>query len=270
MNGKTILVTGATDGIGTQTALELARMGAKVIVHGRNPQRGESTVRDIRRQSGNDNITFEQADFASLAQVRALAARINERNDRLDVLINNAGVSMRKRELSEDGFEMTFAVNHLAHFLLTNLLLDLLKASAPSRVVIVSSQSHRGGRLDFDDLQSEKQFGGYDAYSDSKLFNVMFAVELAERLRGTSVTSNSLHPGVIATKLLHAGFPGMSGISLEEGAALSVYLASSDEVAGVTGKYYSNGRVASHASAADDPALRQRLWDISAKLCGLA
>lgn len=270
MQAKTVLVTGATDGIGMQSALELARMGARVIVHGRSAERGASTVDSIRRQTGSDKVRFEQADFASLQQVRALAGRINASCDRLDALINNAGVYLRAHELTEDGYEMTLGVNHLAHFLLTHLLLDLLKASAPARVVTVSSNLHLSGRVEFDNLQLERNYSTRAAYNNSKLFNVMFSQELSARLDPQVVTSNSLHPGVIATKMLVVASGGMSGgRSLEQGAETQLYLATSPEVAGVTGRYFERMRVVSHSRLADDASLRARLWQVSAQLCGI-
>lgn len=271
MHGKTVLVTGATDGIGTQTALELAQMGATVIVHGRDPARGASAVEVIRQRTGSDRVTFEQADFSSLRQVRALAERIKATHGRLDVLVNNAGVYMTSHALTEDGFEMTFGVNHLAHFLLTHLLLDLLKASAPARVVTVSSTLHQSGRVDFDNLQLEQNFSTRAAYNNSKLFNLMFSNELAARFGPQVLTSNSLHPGVIATKMLVVASGAMSGgHSLAQGAETSHYLATSPDVATVTGEYFISKKIASHSRLADDPALRARLWQISAELCGLA
>lgn len=269
MEGKTVLVTGATDGIGRQTALELARMGAAVIVHARDLARGEAVAADIREKSGNTCVRFEQADFASLSQVRRLAENVAAHYERIDVLINNAGVHLGRRQVSEDGFEMTLAVNHLAHFLLTHLLLDRLKASAPSRVITVSSSAHQGGQLDFDDMQSLKRYDGYSVYSRSKLYNVMFSIELAGRLSGASVTSNSLHPGVVDTKMLRSAFPMTSGVGLSEGAENSIFLASAAEVAAVTGKYFRAKRVSTHSALADDPALRQRLWRISEQMVGI-
>ena len=267
LQGKTILVTGATDGIGQETALELAQMGAAVIVHGRDAGRGAKTVDSIRRQTGNDQLTFEQADFASLHRVEALAGRIIAQYHRLDGLINNAGVYMTARELTQDGFEMTFGVNHLAHFLLTNRLLELLKASSPARIVVLSSQMHLSGRLDFDDLQMTRDFSGRAAYSNSKLLNVMHSNELAARLDPALVTVNSLHPGGVNTKML-ATSTGRSGggVSLAQGAETPIYLAASPEVAAVTGQYFERKKVVSHSPLADDPALRARLWDVSQKM----
>jgi retinol dehydrogenase-14 len=269
MSTKTILVTGATDGIGKQTALELARQGHHVLVHGRNAARGARIVAEIKNATHNAHVDWLHADFAVMAEVRRLAAEINARYERLDVLINNAGVLMPQRTLTPDGLETTFAINHLAHFLLTNLLLEKIKHSAPARIITVSSGMHRGARIEWDNLQGEKNYTGYDAYARSKLANVLFAFELAARLAGAQVTSNALHPGVIHTKLLHAGSqPGAE--DLARGARTSVYLATAPEVAGVTGKYFENSREAVPAPLAQDKRLRQEFWRVSARLVGLA
>jgi retinol dehydrogenase 12 len=270
MRGKTVLVTGATDGIGMQTALELARMGASVIVHGRDQGRGERVVSIIQQASANPEVHFEKADFASLREVRSLADHIMAGYGRLDALINNAGVLMPHRQLTVDGIETTFAVNHLAHFVLTYFLLDMLRASAPSRIVTVSSITHLGARLALGDLQSETGNSGYWAYAHSKLCNVLFSMELAARLAGTGVTANSLHPGVIATKLLRAGFGSLPGQSLERGAETPVYLASAAEVAAVSGKYFVAKKIARHSPLADAPDARRQLWQVSQQLGGIS
>lgn len=266
MPHPTFLITGATDGIGRQTALALARQGAHVLVHGRRPERGQAVLAEIQAAGGT--AAYLNADLAALRQVRALAAEVAARYPRLDGLIANAGVFTRERQLSQDGFELTFAVNHLAHFLLVNLLLETLRRSAPARVVVVASMVHHSGRLDLDDLQAERGFDGYAAYANSKLANVLFTGALAERLAGSGVTANSLHPGVIATKLLRAGWGG-GGADLEAGAAASVYLATAPEVAGVTGRYFEGRRERAAARAAQDRELQARLWQISAALTGL-
>jgi len=267
MQGKIVLVTGSTDGIGKQTALELARMGASVIVHGRNAQKARAVRDEIARATGNDQLDFVAADLASLAEVRAMAAAVKAKAPRLDILINNAGVIISQRTLTVDGLEATLAINHFSHFLLTNLLLDA--TPAPARIVHVSSQVHRNGQIDFDNLQGERDYNGRMAYCHSKLANVLFSHELAARLAGKGVTSNSLHPGVISTKLLHGGFGG-GGDSLELGAETPVYLAASPEVEGITGEYFTRKRIAETHPAAHDIALRQKLWQISEQLCGLA
>ncbi|MEW6364191.1 MAG: SDR family oxidoreductase [Acidobacteriota bacterium] len=268
LDGRVVLVTGATDGIGKQTALELARMGAKVLVHGRKSARCDAARSEIVEATRSRRLDTFVADLASLKQVRELAAQLTRKYDRLHVLVHNAGVYMTRRVLTEDGFETTFAVNHLAPFLLTHLLLDLLKRSAPSRVITVSSVAHHRATLDFGNLQGEKRFDGYSAYSLSKLANILFTNELAERLAGTGATANCLHPGVIGTKLLRAGF-GMGGASVEEGARTSVYLASSPEVAGVTGKYFAKCKELESSTQSRDREAAKRLWEVSRRLVGL-
>ncbi len=267
METKIILITGSTDGIGKQTAFELASMGHKVIIHGRNPQRVKTVFNEIKEQTGNSDINFVVADLSSLENVRHLAAEINSKYDMLDVLLNNAGVFSSQRELSKDGFEITFAVNHLAHFLLTNLLLDTIKQSDQGRIVTVSSMAHSSD-IDFDNLQGEKFFDGYTAYASSKLCNILFTFHLTEKLSETNVTANCLHPGVISTKLLHAGW-GMGGGSLKQGAETSVYLATSTDVDNVTGKYFVSKRPSHAAVISYDSEIQQRLWDDSFEMTGI-
>jgi retinol dehydrogenase 14 len=261
MKNKIILITGSTDGIGKQTALDLAEMVASVIVHGRDPERTMNVAAEIKESTGNPSVDFFVADFSSLQEVKTLSDQLHEKYDRLDVLINNAGVYMKQRELSKDGFEMTFAVNHLAHFMLTHLLMDLVKKAAHSRIINVASMAH-AHEMDFDNLQAEKFFDGYTAYSLSKLCNIIFTYELARRLEGTSITVNCLHPGVIKTKLLRVGW-GMGGGSLSSGSKTSVYLASSPEVEKVTGRYYANSRPAISAKVSHDPVFQNKLWQMS-------
>jgi NAD(P)-dependent dehydrogenase (short-subunit alcohol dehydrogenase family) len=265
---STFLVTGATDGIGRQTALNLVRHGARVLVHGRNQARVEATVADLKRVSGAAELEPVVGDFSSFAQVRSLAEAIRSKTDRLEVLIHNAGVYMKTRVLTADGLETTFQVNHLAPFLLTHLLMDLLEAASAARVVVVSSVAHQGGYVDFQNLQGEKAFDGYSAYALSKLANLLFAFELAERLRGTRITVNGLHPGVISTKLLKVGF-NMEGSDVERGARTSTYLATSPEVEGVTGRYYMECKPTASSLYAADPILRRRFWEASEALVKL-
>jgi NAD(P)-dependent dehydrogenase (short-subunit alcohol dehydrogenase family) len=243
-------------------------MGARVLVHGRDPVRARAAVEAIRQAARAEAVEPVVADFSSLHQVRQLAAEVRSRYDRLDVLVHNAGIYLRSRRLTHDGLETTFTVNHLAPFLLTHLLLAWLTRAAPARVVVVSSTTHRGARLDFENLQGEKQYDGYGAYARSKLANVLFAFELAERVRGLGLTANCLHPGVVNTKLLRAGW-GSGGVDLEAGAATSVYLASAPEVEGVTGRYFVNRREAEPSPLAHDRGLRHRLWEVSARLTGI-
>lgn len=268
MTHKTIIVTGATDGIGKQTALELAQLGHTVIIHGRSETRAKVTVDDLRSTAPNAKLETVVGDFASLQQVRQMARELSERFSAIHVLINNAGVFAQQRKLSEDGFELTFAINHLAPFLLTNILLDKLTASVPARVVTVSSNTHLGARLNLDDLQSKRNYSGYSAYSASKLANVLFAFELAQRIDPKQITSTALHPGVISTKLLGAGWGG-GGNDWAEGAETPVFLATSPNVEGVTGKYFVRKRESAFNPIANDSAIRKQLWDESAKMVGL-
>jgi NAD(P)-dependent dehydrogenase (short-subunit alcohol dehydrogenase family) len=269
MKNRIVLITGSTDGIGKATALQLAQRGATVIMHGRSVDRCQAACDDIRQATGNSNVEYVVADLSSQPQVRRMAAEIQERTDRLHVLINNAGVILLTRQVTEDGLEATFAVNHLAPFLLTHLLLDRLRQSAPARIINVSSTVHYDAQIKVDNLQSEKNYNGINAYKLSKLGNVLFTFELADRLKGSGVTANCLHPGVVATKLLDTGWGWSNGLSSAQGAALSVYLATSPEVAQVTGKYFESTSAGGSSPQANDVKLRRQLWDISAQLTGL-
>lgn len=276
--GRVCLVTGATNGIGRATAQALAASGATVVVHGRNREKAEQTVAAIRQATGNAGIESIVADLSALDQVRAMAAELHNRHYRLHVLVNNAGLWALDRRTTSDGFEAHFGINHLAPFLLTNLVLDLLKAAAPARIVTVSSNMHRRGRIDFADLQSEQSYRGTAAYSASKLANVLFTIELARRLEGTGLTANSLHPGAVATGL-GADNTGIAALawkldklfmmSPEKGARTSVYLAQSAAVDGISGRYFVDRREAPAAPAAQDSTTPARLWEVSAELAGL-
>lgn len=268
MKGKTVLVTGSTDGIGKQTALELARLGARVILHGRSRQKGRKTLQEIQRATGATDMDYLSFDLSSQANVRALAEAFEQQYPRLDVLIHNAGIYSHTRHLTPDHVEMTFAVNHLAPFLLTHLLLGLLKKSAPSRVVTVSSMAHHTAEIDLKNLQQEKRFDAYDAYALSKLANVLFAYALSDRLKGSGVTSNALHPGVIDTKLLRSGFH-VRGDSVEKGAGTSVYLACAAELEKTSGKYFNKGEEESSSPITYDKRLQEELWGISERLTGI-
>ena len=274
MEGKVCLVTGANAGIGKATALGLAQRGATVVMVSRDRERGETVQAEIARQSGNESVDLLLADLSSQAEIRRLAAEFGRQYDQLHVLVNNAAIIPLQRQETEDGLEMQFAVNHLAYFLLTHLLLDVLKASAPARIVNVSSQTHQWGQIDFDDLQSEKQYDPQPAYMQSKLANVLFTYELARRLQGTGVTANCLHPGGIRTRL-NANYAGRAGAAeaspaeLQRGAQTSIYLATSSEVEGVSGKYFVNRRQTQSSAESYDQHLAQRLWQISAELTGL-
>ncbi len=286
LNGKVCLVTGATSGIGEVTARTLAQMGATVIVAGRDPQRGAATLDRIKEAAPTDQVEFMLADLSSQAQVRQLAQGFKQKYSRLDVLVNNAGGVFPVRKQSVDGFEMTFALDHLNYFLLTNLLLDTLKASAPARIVNVASQAHRRvPGMNFDDLQSERGYNSIRAYGQAKLANVLFTYELARRLDGTGVTVNALHPGIVATDfwLSNTRFRRNNGmlrtlamqltqlvmISPEQGAQTSIYLATSPEVAGTTGKYFKKQKETQSSPASHDRAAASRLWQVSETLTGL-
>ena len=278
MKGKICLITGATSGIGKVTALELARMGATVVISGRNPQRCADTVAFIRTATGNAAVEQLVADLSSQAEIRRMAAEFKQRFPRLDVLVNNAGGFFMKREITVDGFEMTWALNHLSYFLLTHLLLDTLKASAPARIVNVSSDAHQGGRINFQDLQGERNYRGWFAYAQSKLANILFTYELAHKLDGSSITVNALHPGFVASgfaknngSLVRLGISilGLFALTPEQGAQTSVYLASSPEVEGVTGKYYMKCKPANSSPASYDMDTARQLWDVSEKMVGI-
>lgn len=268
MHRKTVLVTGATDGIGRQTAVELARLGAHVIVHGRNEARAQEVKQAILRDERGAEISTAVADLSSRAEVRALAADIQARFPRLDVLLNNAGVFMRQRVLTGDGIEMTFMVNHLAPMLLTHDLLPLLSKSAGARVVNVSSIAHQRAVLDWQNVEGESRFDGYGAYALSKLGNILFTQALARRVPAAQLSVFALHPGVISTKLLRAGF-GMSGADLASGAKTSVFAATSSELNGLSGLYLSDSRVTASSSLSRDAEVQERFFRLSTGRLGL-
>ncbi len=267
IEGKRVIVTGSTDGIGKETAKELLKRGAKVVIHGRSKEKIEKTVEELKNYGEVEGI---RADFSSLSEVKGMAKEVEKRFPDLKVLINNAGVFEPTKRLSKDSYEMTFAVNHLAHFALTLLILPLLSKNQPSRIINVSSMAHSYD-IDFSNLQGEKGYSAYTAYSYSKLANILFTFELAERLKnlGLNITVNCLHPGVIGTKLLRKGW-GIGGGSVEEGAKMSVYLAESDDVSNVTGEYFRDMRVSSPADIAYDRKIRERLWNLSEKITSLS
>jgi len=273
--GKVCLLTGATRGIGRAAADALARTGITLGLVGRDSARVKETVAAVRASSGNTEVEGLVADLSSGAEVRRLAADVRARYPRLDVLVNNAGAIFTRREETAEGIEKTMALNHLGYFLLTLELLDLLKRSAPSRVVNVASEAHRGMRLDFGDLENRKSYSGLRVYGQSKLMNVLFTEELARRLDGTRVTANSLHPGVVATgfgKNTPGLFRTLVGIAApfmttpEKGAETLVYLATSAEVEGVSGKYFSKCREVRPSPAARDPEAARKLWEASERL----
>lgn len=266
-----VLITGATDGIGRETARELARRGARVVVHGRSADKAKAVVAELDALATSKMPAPVLGDFSSLDEVRAMAKLLLGRGDGIDVLLNNAGIYLNDAKESRDGFEMTFAVNHLAPFLLTHLLLPRLRESSAPRIVNVSSMAHVRGSIDrasLDALTSTKGFEPYAAYATSKLANVLFTVELARRI-GPQVAVNALHPGVVSTKLLTEGF-GMKGReSLAEGAATSVLLALAPELKGVTGRYFSHSKEAPMAGAARDRELAAAFYEKSCELVGV-
>jgi NAD(P)-dependent dehydrogenase (short-subunit alcohol dehydrogenase family) len=280
MQGKICLITGGTNGIGKSTARELARMGATVVIVGRNAQKTSQVVEEIRLATGNPNVDSLLADLSSQQEVRRLASDFKRKYPQLHVLLNNAGGTFMTRQLSVDGIEMTFALNHFAYFLLTNLLLDTVRASAPARIINVSSDAHAGGKIDFENLQGERSYSSFGPYGNSKLANILFTIELARRLQGTGVTANALHPGLTRTgfgknnpgflmTIMGAVIP-LVARSPEKGAKTSIYLASSPEVQSITGKYFVDCKVTQPAPQATDRAVARRLWDVSAEMVHLA
>ncbi|HSB10758.1 MAG TPA: SDR family oxidoreductase [Blastocatellia bacterium] len=275
MTGKACIVTGASSGIGKETALGLAKLGAAVVMVSRDRARGEAALREIKQKSGNRKVELMICDLSSQNSIRRFAEEFRQRHERLDVLVNNAGVVLRRRSMTEDGIESTFAINHLGYFLVTNLLLDVLKSSAPSRIVNVSSTAHRYGKLDISGWATGSNYSAFAAYANSKLANVLFTYELARRLEGTSVTANCLHPGAVATNLFR-GLPGflrgiikLLTISPQRGARTSIYLASSLELEGVSGKYFARRRPEKSSEASYNEEAARRLWEVSAELTQL-
>ena len=278
MQNKICLITGATSGIGRAAAMSLAKMGATVIVAGRDEERCQSTVAHIQHETRNFHVDYLVGDLSVQAQVRQLAEKFKSRYNHLDVLVNNAGAINFFRKLSADGIEMTFALNHLAYFLLTNLLLDTIKASAPARIVNVASNSHLHQHLDFNNLELKRGYNPMRAYGRSKLCNLYFTYELARRLEGTGVTVNAMHPGFVATnmganngRLVRLFLPLVHRNSLtpEQGASTAVYLASSPDVEGVTGKYFVRERKRASDPVSYDESAARRLWKMSEEITGL-
>ena len=280
LDGKTVIITGANTGIGKETALDLAKRGARVILACRDLDKANTAANEIREASGNSGILVKKLDLASKNSIREFAEGIVKSEPKLDILINNAGIMWCPHWKTEDGFEMQFGVNHLGHFLLTNLLIDLLKRSAPSRVVNVSSYGHRMGQINFDDLNSEKSYSRVGAYSNSKLANILFTRELSRRLEGTGVTANSLHPGAVQTELgRHLGpaiiawlltpIVGMVLKSARQGAQTSIYCAVSEELEGVSGLYFRDCAQKEPASQAKDDGAAKKLWEVSASMVDL-
>jgi len=278
MHEKTCLVTGGTSGIGYEIALGLARQGARVVIVGRNSEKNATAARAISDQSGNERVEFLTADLASQASTRDLAATIGATYDRLDVVVNNAGGIFSKRQVTVDGLEMTFALDHLAYFLLTNLLLPVLKESAPARVVNTSSGAHSRGHIWFDDLQSGRKYGAWKAYGQAKLANILFTYELARRMAGTGVTSNCFHPGFVATNFAqnNGGLMALAvrlghpfAVKVKDGAKTGIYLTSSPEVDRITGQYFVKEKPTRSSAESYDQVVAALLWEVSAKLTGL-
>ena len=278
MADRVCLVTGATSGIGKVTAAALAEQGATVVVVSRNEKRCADTVDEIRESTGNPAVEYMVADLSDLSQVRRLASEVTSRHPRLDVLVNNAGAYFLERQESADGYELTWALNYLSPYLLTRLLLPSLEASESARVINVSSGAHSQGVIDFDDLQHENEYVGLEAYAQSKLALVIFTYELARRLEGSSVTVNALHPGQVATsfgrnngllRFYVRRLVKRNELSPEEGAQTSIYLATSPEVEGVTGKYYVKNKPKKSSESSYDRDLATRLWQMSSDMTGL-
>ncbi|XP_048736183.1 retinol dehydrogenase 13-like [Ostrea edulis] len=283
LDGKTVIITGANTGIGKETAIDLASRGAKVILACRDVMRAERAATDIIRISNNPNVAVKIVDLASLESVRKFADDINKREPKIDILINNAGIMMCPYWKTREGFEMQFGVNHLGHFLLTNLLLDKIKSSAPARIINVSSLAHeRANKFNFDDINSERDYNCMTAYRQSKLANVLFTRELSHRLQGTHVTANSLHPGFVQTELsryfpqtmpvyVRALFPVTLLLSKtpKEGAQTSIYCAVEESLGDVTGKYFSDCQIKEETKAAQDDEAARKLWELSEEMVGL-
>ena len=279
MEGKTCLITGGSDGIGYAAARQLAAMGARVVITGRNPAKTAAAAKRIAAETGNPAVESLLADLSSQAETRRLAAEALARLPRLDALLNNAGGIFLSKTLSADGIEMTFALNHLAYYLLTNLLLDRLRESAPARIINVASSAHRNaGKFRISDLPDANRSGGYRAYGRSKLCNILFTRELARRLAESGVTVNAVHPGLVRTGMARNNglvgravnaFIGARGVSADKGAATPVYLATSPDVVGVSGRYFVNCRDTAPADAAFDADLAAELWQLSASLTGV-
>jgi NAD(P)-dependent dehydrogenase (short-subunit alcohol dehydrogenase family) len=279
MAGKTVVITGGNAGIGKEAAVGLAEMGARVVITARDAGRGEAALAEIKERSGSDNVEVMPLDLANTKSIRAFASDAQQRLERIDVLVNNAGLVLGSRSETDDGFETTFGVNHLGHFLLTDLLLERLQASAPSRIVVVASHAHKQARhgLNFDDLQSKRRYRPFRTYSQTKLANILFTRELARRLEGTNVTVNALHPGFVASRFGKDGDIGWIGrvgmplarpfaISPEKGARTTIYLASSPDVEGLTGHYFFKCAPVTPSKAALDDTAATRLWQVSEQL----
>jgi len=281
MNEKNVvLITGGNAGMGKATAAELARLGNLVVILARSKERGKIALAEIKKESGSDEVHLMICDLANQASIRRFASEFKVRYDRLNVLINNAGVIVPQRHETSDGFELQFGVNHLGHFLLTNLLLETIKSSAPARIINVSSGAHKAGKIYFEDLSLKKNYNLIKAYAQSKLANVLFTYELADRLKGTGVTVNTLHPGAVASQMginRETGFGTVITSVLKpffrtplEGASTAIYLATSEEVKDTTGKYFYNKKPIQSSKISYDKELAKKLWEVSERLVHLS
>ncbi|HXL99835.1 MAG TPA: SDR family oxidoreductase [Rhizomicrobium sp.] len=278
MQGKTVVITGATSGIGAVAADRLAQKGARIVFIARDRERGQETLKHLQAIAGHDNHAVHYADLMKLSEQKRVAQAIADSEPRVDVLINNAGALFNTRQETEDGLEKTFALNHMSYFTVTNVLLDRLKATPGARIVSTSSDAHKGAKLDFSDLQSQKRFSGFGVYGKSKLCNILFTRELARRLAGTGVTANCLHPGFVGTRFGDQSGGILSGLiriaknfalTPEQGAQTIIYLASSPAVEGKSGGYYVKSALATPTKEAQNDADAKRLWDASAKIAGV-
>ncbi|MGN6516176.1 MAG: SDR family oxidoreductase [Rhizomicrobium sp.] len=278
MHDKVVVVTGATSGIGEVAADRLAQKGARIVFIARDRERGEATRRHLRAIAGHTDHTVHYADLTRLAEQKRVAKEIADSEPQIDVLVNNAGAMFTTRQVTEDGLEKTFALNHMSYFVITNMLLDRLKATPHARIVSTASDAHKGAKLNFDDLQSEHGYSGFGVYGKSKLCNILFTRELARRLAGTGITANCLHPGFVATRFGQNNRGLMGGVikiaqnfalTPEQGAETIIWLADSDDANGKTGGYYDRKALAMPSRAAQDDADARRLWDISAKISGV-
>jgi retinol dehydrogenase 12 len=275
LQNKTAIITGATSGIGRVTAIAIAREGARLVLPVRSIEKGKALLDEIEKETGNTSIEIMHCNLASLDSVRKFSEDFQKKYDKLHLLINNAGLWESKRKESDDGFEMNFAVNHLAPFLMTNLLLDTIKKSAPARIIGVSSTAHKYGKMRFSDLEGKKSWGSMQSYGQSKLANILFTRRLAKELEGSGVTANCLHPGVVNTQLFNK-LPGfiqkvssLFMITPEKGAQTSIYLATSPEVENITGEYFDKKKIAKTTAHARDMQVADTLWEASMEYCGL-
>ena len=277
MTRKIVMITGANSGIGKQTAIQLAKMKATVIMVCRNAKRGKDALQEIKKKSGSESVELFIADLSNQDSIARMTLEFKKKYDRLDVLINNAGLMIRKKTLTDEDFEITFAVNYLGHFILTNLLLDLMKKSVPSRIINVSSGIHFRGNINLDDINYSNGYSMFKAYSDSKLANILFTYALARRLEGTGVSANTLNPGVVRTNIVHREFTvvidilyyalaRLFTISPKRGAKTSVFLASSPKIENITGKYFHKSKPVKSSQLSYDTTLQNKLWELSEKL----